>query len=244
VPRDVAYRVLASQLRAAIQAGDYNDGRPLPTEEQLTAIHSVSRTTVRRAMQDLVAEGMVYRVAGRGTYVVTELDKYVTTPYIDNLMELPHDGKITCEIIAGLETRVDVEAAGRLRLDSDMVAALALRRLSDGVPRSVSYVALPFAIGRLLTDDDFADLTGNGRLTISGLIDRRMSKIMYAELSISPVILTTAIAEQLECDPGLPALRMDRIYSDNDGQPVELAVSYGNPGFYTYRLKLRRNRSE
>ena len=63
--RPVAYRNLAAQIRNAIRNGEYADGRQLPTEEQLAASYSVSRQTVRRAMQDLVSEGIIYRVAGR-----------------------------------------------------------------------------------------------------------------------------------------------------------------------------------
>jgi DNA-binding GntR family transcriptional regulator len=72
--RPVAYRTLAAQIRNAIRNGEYADGRQLPTEEQLVASYSVSRQTVRRAMQDLVSEGIIYRVAGRGTYPVDEKD--------------------------------------------------------------------------------------------------------------------------------------------------------------------------
>ena len=75
--RPVAYRTLATQIRDAIRNGEYADGRQLPTEEQLAATYPVSRQTVRRAMQDLVSEGIIYRVAGRGTYPVAEQDRYV-----------------------------------------------------------------------------------------------------------------------------------------------------------------------
>ncbi len=75
--RPAAYRTLATRLRDAIRNGEYANGRQLPTEEQLSASHSVSRQTVRRAMQDLVSEGIIYRVAGRGTYPVAEEDRYV-----------------------------------------------------------------------------------------------------------------------------------------------------------------------
>jgi DNA-binding GntR family transcriptional regulator len=68
--RVIAYRTLAHALRSEIRNGKYAGGRKLPTEEQLSAAYSVSRQTVRRAMQDLVSEGIIYRVAGRGTYPV------------------------------------------------------------------------------------------------------------------------------------------------------------------------------
>ena len=75
--RPVAYRTLAARIRDAIRNGEYADGRQLPTEEQFAASYSVSRQTVRRAMQDLVSEGIIYRVAGRGTYPVADCARLI-----------------------------------------------------------------------------------------------------------------------------------------------------------------------
>ena len=57
---------VAREVRNRILHGDYADGRRLPTEAELAERHGVSRQTVRRAFQDLVADGMVYRVPGGG----------------------------------------------------------------------------------------------------------------------------------------------------------------------------------
>src|SRR5580693_5811786 len=112
--RPVAYRNLAAQIRDAIRNGEYADGRQLPTEEQLSASYSVSRQTVRRAMQDLVSEGIIYRVAGRGTYPVAAEDRYIHHfGSVDELMALSIDTE--CEIVTPLQHRVDVETASRLR---------------------------------------------------------------------------------------------------------------------------------
>jgi len=63
-----AYQTLGQALRDEIASGAYADGVRLPTESELVARYGLSRQTVRRAFQDLVAEGVVYRVPGRGTY--------------------------------------------------------------------------------------------------------------------------------------------------------------------------------
>jgi DNA-binding GntR family transcriptional regulator len=68
-PRVLAYQSLASELRRAIAAGHFADGRALPTEAVLSVRHGVSRQTVRRALQELVDEDLIYRVQGRGTFV-------------------------------------------------------------------------------------------------------------------------------------------------------------------------------
>lgn len=63
------YYQLESVLRDELAAGHYPEGTPLPTEEALVRRFSVSRITVRRAMERLVQDGLIHRVPGRGTFV-------------------------------------------------------------------------------------------------------------------------------------------------------------------------------
>ena len=63
-----AYRQLAANLRDAVAAGRYPPRRRLPTEAELVGSTGLSRQTVRRAFQELVSEGVIYRVRGRGTF--------------------------------------------------------------------------------------------------------------------------------------------------------------------------------
>lgn len=63
---------LANTLRRAIQQGKYSPGQMIPSERELSDESDLSRTTVRRAIQLLVDEGVLYRVPGSGTYVGQE----------------------------------------------------------------------------------------------------------------------------------------------------------------------------
>src|SRR5260370_14749705 len=136
-----AYQTLRDRLRGEIAAGDYRDGTRLPTESELVARHGLSRQTVRRAFQDLVSEGMVYRVPGRGTYASETGRRYLRQlGSIEDLMSLSDD--TTMEVRAGLQRRVDVDAASRLRLDDDVAYTVVFRRLHDGVPFVLTTVHL------------------------------------------------------------------------------------------------------
>ena len=85
---------------------------------------------MRRAFQDLVAEGVVYRVPGRGTYARRTGRRYLRQlGSIEDLMSLSDD--TTMEVLAGLRRRVDVDAASRLRLDDDIVYTVVFRRLHE-----------------------------------------------------------------------------------------------------------------
>jgi GntR family transcriptional regulator len=239
--RPVAYRNLAAQIRDAIRNGEYADGRQLPTEEQLSASFSVSRQTVRRAMQDLVSEGIIYRVAGRGTYPVAEEDRYVNHfGSVEELMALSLDTE--CQVVSPLQRKVDVETASRLRLRSDEIFTVALVRLHADIPFCYTSVYLPPRIGQLLAD--VGELSSPGRrsrVTVIGLIDaRRGGSITAAEQSISAAGAPAIAARHLGREAGEPMLRIDRLYFDGEDDPVELAVSYFDPEHYSYRVKLRR----
>jgi GntR family transcriptional regulator len=242
--RSVAYRTLAAQVRDAIRNGEYAGGRQLPTEEQLSATYSVSRQTVRRAMQDLVSEGIIYRVAGRGTYPVAEEDRYIRHfGSIDELMALSLDTE--CEIVAPLQRKVDVQNAGRLRLPTDDIFELSLIRLHGNIPFCYTSVYLPPRVGQLITDvPELSSAAVRSRITVIGLIDARISgSIAAAEQSISATGAPSSAAKRLNCQPGEPVLRVDRLYFDEADDPVELAVSYFDPEHYSYREKLRRRPS-
>ncbi len=238
--RSVAYRTLAAQIRNAIRNGEYADGRQLPTEEQLVASYSVSRQTVRRAMQDLVSEGIIYRVAGRGTYPVAEQDRYVNHfGSVEELMALSLDTE--CEVVSPLQRRVDVETASRLRLPSDELFAVTLVRLHADIPFCYTSVYLPPRIGRLLTDVAELSSPRRSQVTVIGLIDARMNgSITAAEQSVSAAGAPSFAARHLGREVGEPLLRIDRLYFDDSDDPVELAVSYFDPEHYSYRVKLRR----
>ena len=239
--RPAAYRTLAAEIRDAIRNGEYADGRQLPTEEQLSASFSVSRQTVRRAMQDLVSEGIIYRVAGRGTYPVAEEDRYVNHfGSVEELMALSLDTE--CQVISPLQRKVDVETASRLRLRSDEIFTVTFVRLHSDIPFCYTSVYLPPRIGQLLADvGELASPGRRSRVTVIGLIDaRRGGSITAAEQSISAAGAPAFAASHLGRDAGEPLLRIDRLYFDEEDDPVELAVSYFDPEHYSYRVKLRR----
>jgi GntR family transcriptional regulator len=236
-----AYQALREQLRSEIAAGQYRDGARLPTESELVARHGLSRQTVRRAFQDLVAEGLVYRVPGRGTYAGEPGRRYLRQlGSIEDLMSLSDD--TTMEVLAGLRRRVDVAAASRLRLDDDVIYTVVFRRLHDGVPFVLTTVHLvPSVAQPVLASSALAD-GAVGTHTVIGLLEAHLTEpIAEAAQSITVAPADELVAGAVRCQPGHPMLRVDRLYSDSVGRPVELSVSHFLPEQYTYRVTLRRS---
>jgi DNA-binding GntR family transcriptional regulator len=240
--RESSYLSLAREVRKQILQGRYADGRRLPTEAEFSAQYQVSRQTVRRAFQDLVADGMVYRVPGRGTFAAPRDGGYVRQfGSVDDLMGLSADTQM--DVITPLRRQVDVNAAGRLRLASDIVFTLAFRRSHHGAPFCLTVVSLPPGPGLALASA--AELSAEGAtsdVTVIGLLDTRLeAPIAEAEQSITVALADAGTSAALGCPAGPPLLRIDRLYLDTSGTPVELAVSHFLPELYSYRTNLRRS---
>jgi DNA-binding GntR family transcriptional regulator len=78
--------------------------------------------------------------------------------------------------------------------------------------------------------------------TVIGLTEPHLSEpIVEAAQSITVGDADQEVADAVGCAPGHPMLRVDRLYADATGTPVELAVSHFLPEQYTYRVTLRRS---
>ena len=65
------YQQIKEDIKAAIQQGTYKAKEKIPTEPELSAQYSVSRITVRRAIEELCGEGYLIKRQGLGTFVST-----------------------------------------------------------------------------------------------------------------------------------------------------------------------------
>jgi GntR family transcriptional regulator len=241
-----AYQGLASALRSAIARGQFGEGDRLPTEAELSDRYDLSRQTVRRALQELVAEGLVFRVRGRGTFPVSN---DASTSYfrpigsIDDLLALSRDAVFYT--VEPLTRRTHVAAAGRLRTASDQIYSGTFARKHEGIAVSVTVVYLPLEVGRRIvergaftTREEISE-----RTIISWIEETNPEPIAVAHQSIIAAPAPAEYAGMVGSKPGDPALQIDRLYMDRHGVGLELAVSYFNPERYSYRIELRRNAS-
>ena len=143
------YLVLAD----GISAGRYGVGEPLPTEEQLTQMFSVSRITVRRAMTSLQAAGLIDRGAGRRTVVRRQIGQPLAVPAASAIENIAAYGAETVATVLEFDY---VPAPSFLQADlwdsrdKPVQRAIRVRRQgSDPVMYLTSYV--PEALGRTFT---------------------------------------------------------------------------------------------
>ncbi|WP_139993456.1 GntR family transcriptional regulator [Paenibacillus paridis] len=67
--KDPLYQQIANELRAKIMQGKLKPNDPVPNQIELSKLYKISEITSRRALTELVQEGLIYRVRGKGTFV-------------------------------------------------------------------------------------------------------------------------------------------------------------------------------
>lgn len=237
-----AFRRVWSDLRTQILGHEFPADTPLPTEAEIARKYSISRQTVRRAFQDLVAEDLVFRVPGRGTFATPSSGRYLRHfSSVADLMALSADSQL--QVLHPLTAAVDPTAAGRLRLSDDRVAKTTFLRVHYGEAFSHTTVFLPPRVRAQLGDvEELASRGTVSPVTLIGLLDRVLqTPIQSAEQSITVATASEEIAQSLGMQSGAPLLRIDRMYFDTAGEPVELAISHFHPDRYSYRVRLQRN---
>jgi len=242
--RDSAYRRLAAELAEGIQGGQF-DGRQLPTEHHLVLERGLSRGTVRRAMQELVGAGLVDRSPGRGTFVTRSgggtYARYSGS--IDDVLASSVD--TDSEVLQPLQRRIDLDAAGHLRLNGDSVGVVRIRRFLGETPFTVTTIAMPLDIAeQLMGVPEVSEVGLCTTATVIGLMESRLGlRIGDAWQTITAEACPADVAAELTCAVGGPVLRIDRLYSDATGRRVEYARGFYDPAQYSNRISLRRGQS-
>lgn len=241
-PTAPAYEQIAGELRDAILQNRYPEGHRLPTEEELSVEYGVGRQTIRRAFQELMSEGLIYRIRRRGTFAYPVTAPLTSTfGHIADIVDYSVDDET--EIVTPVyETEVDTGVAELLQLAEPRAAALTIRRIQRGLPLYFAYLRFPPPVADFLSDEPaLAEKGHRGRFTIIGLIDRHWpGTVINLTQTVLAVPAPAEVAAGLDCRRGVPVLKVERTYYDRFGAPVELATTFYHPTNYTMRMRLRR----
>jgi GntR family transcriptional regulator len=151
------YAQLERIIKDNIKEKKYLPGEPLPTERELTELFGVSRMTIRQAISNLVNEGVLYRIPGKGAYVSKEvIEKKLEIESFSEDMEkrglTPGSKIIYFEKIAP-----DEEIKEKLKLStSEEIFFLNRLRLANDEPMAIEYCYLPEKYYPGLIKYDFA----------------------------------------------------------------------------------------
>ncbi|MCC6315167.1 MAG: GntR family transcriptional regulator [Thermomicrobiales bacterium] len=222
------YEQLKGWLRDEIAAGG-EPGRQLPSERQLVERFGVSRITVRKALADLVGEGVVYSVPGRGFFVGEKEQLYelhALRSFSDDARERGQEPSSRV-----LEARLILAApAQAFQLDvpaGTELVSLRRVRLLDGAPAILQHVWLPHA---MCPDLLAAPLD---RISLYAVLAERYSvRLTRGRTAIAARLADPVERVLLELPEPSAVLTVDQVTYDRAGRPVELLQSSHNPKRY------------
>ncbi|MDA3629883.1 GntR family transcriptional regulator [Saccharopolyspora sp. WRP15-2] len=240
--KEPRYLQIARDLAEEIAAQRWAVGERMPPEPELASSFEVSRETLRNALRELEARGLVSRRKGDGTRVerLTPVQRFDTS--LGSLEELVQYGRDAVrEVTASEEVTVGSELAATADLPPGAVLArlTTVRRAPDGSAVSWSQV--------YLSPDDAAavadDLDKSTRL-ISDLLRERTGRSTHRVVQrVRAIALPTEPAEALGLPPGSPALEFVRHYYDATGDLFETTVGVHPGDTFSYRTTLVRSGS-
>jgi GntR family transcriptional regulator len=223
------YHQLSEQLSHAITSGQLQPGDPFENEIAVAERLQVSRPTVRRAIQQLVDQGLLVRRRGIGTTVANrKVHRHfeLTSLYDD----LERDGRSPRTRVLSLELETDDEAAAALDVSADTPLLHAVR---------VRYAAdLPLALLSNWLPPAHSDL-GRPELERNGLyavLRERGVKPVVAHQSIGARMPTTVERRHLAMKGSQPVLTMTRMAFDAAGNAVEFGDHCYRASDYTIDL--------
>ena len=212
--RTIRYREIATDLRGRVETGEFPAGRLLPSEADLSEHYSVSRVTVRRALDVLRDEGMLDSRQGVGWFVAGD-------PLRQSLGRLGTIEGQLAESGVKPERRIlefaflPAEPRVRARLGCDQVLRVRRLNLADGEPFALVTVWCPASLAEHLS------LVDVERSPFYELLDVPLGG---ATQTIGAAAAEPSDAAKLAIPPGSPVLLCERITRDTGGQPVLLSV--------------------
>ncbi len=212
------YYTIEQALRARISLLRPHD--PLPSETELCKEFKVSRMTARAAVMRLVADGLVYRESGRGTFVSAPVANRRADSLVRFSEEMRRQGRIPRSRVIEQSVRPGTpNELNRLRLGRgcDVVAVVRVR-LADESPIALEHAAFPPTLAALV-HSDLADGSLHAALMALGRIPT------LGNASLTARAARPAEATLLAVDVGAALLVEQRLIYDQDGIPLEITES-------------------
>lgn len=212
-------------------------GSPMPAERLLAVEFATSRTTVRKALLELVSEGRLDRIQGKGTFVARP-KVYRTLQLTSYTEDMRAQGLNPASRVLDIgHVAADEELAALLEVEpGDEVLRIERLRLAGGEPMAIEATHLSArrfpGLRRNLTR--YTSLY----TTLAEVYGVRPAE---ADETIETSPATPREAGLLGTDVGLPMLLLSRHALDDTGQPVEFAQSLYRGDRYKFITRLKRN---
>jgi len=220
-----------------INSGHWKLNERIPTEEELCKKYTISKITVRQAINNLVSDGYVVKIQGKGTFVASVLPVIglaMKTRFTEEMFgeEVKAEKEILFKGIK--ESPPDVK--GYLKTE-DAIYHILFRRAINGEPAYLDESFVPF---HMLPDIEKLDLVHSSLYSL--LQEKGLRKIFKVIQTIEISQAWGDSAKNLDLTEGVPVLAVHRLLFSSDNTPVAYTRLLGRSDRYKFQTEFERIR--
>ena len=236
------YLQISAWLRELIQNGRYKPGEKIPSEMALSEVCGVNRNTLRQAISELAAVGLLRKEKGTGTFVAAQapVELRHKLERILSFTDLMRDSGIeehTKILNKSVETANEDIATELFLGASKRVIVIRRVRAGDGIPLIYEESYLPSDIF-----DGIQDMNLKGSM-YKIMTEQFKVSLARCKQTISAVNLNQNIASILELPRNSAGIFIESLTFDENSIPIELLYSYHRGDKYKLEIELGRYNS-
>lgn len=231
------HQVIRGHIQSMLASKAVKPGDQIPTEQEIMAIFSVSRITVRQAIGQLVASGVLVTRRGRGTFVAQprishQLKKL--TGFVEDMDALGL--KATSRVLSVAHVGAGPKEAEKLNVvEGAEITRIERLRLGNNEPLSLDVSVMPADIGKRIASENLAIDP------IFSLLENKYGiKLAEADYTIEASLASARIARQLQVQRGSPLLMIERVTFGANKRPIDYETIYYRGDRIRYLTTLKR----
>ncbi|MBE6083102.1 MULTISPECIES: GntR family transcriptional regulator [Tissierellales] len=231
------YYQLREILREMIENEELKPGEIISGEMELCKFHGISRMTVRKAIQDLVNEGMLYREQGKGTFVSYPKQKKNISQLLSFTEEMKSKGYNVTNRLLYFNKEIPEKKISKIfhMKKGEMIYVIKRIRFAGKEPIALEISYLP--------EKNFPNLSReeSEKNSLYYLFENKYGiKLKYGTQTVEPVILTPYEADLFNVNENMLGLLFKRTTYSDDDTIVEYTKSIYRCDIYKYEAILKR----
>lgn len=231
------YLQIKDALKKKILSGEYAPNQRMPSESELMASFDVSRITVRQALRDLNAEGLVFTSQGKGTFASKPKamqDVQHLEGFAEAMTSKGYDASARILSVREITPNKDVQERLDVAAKDGVIEVVRVRYL-NGEPVSLDTSFFPVVVGKQLLSKD---LTGD----IFPLLENELHlPLGKAEISLEAMPANAEVAQELGMEVGSPIMWVKRLVRDIHGHALDYEYLAIRGDSYQYHFEIDRD---
>jgi GntR family transcriptional regulator, N-acetylglucosamine utilization regulator len=212
------YLQIQEYIAEQIESGSLQPESRIPSERELSNELGVSRMTVRRALTELVNEGLLERVHGAGTFVAKPKVEYAASELVSYSDAIRSRGfQVTRQLLEFDEVPASRRMAERLQVQiGHSLYRVVLLCLANRMPVILERAFFPCERCPDLHEYDLEKTS-----IYDLLVEAYKIQVTHIDQTIESITASDIVARQLRVDEGFPLLMVTRVVSrQEDSKPV------------------------